>query len=356
MHAAPGAAAAAGLGIAAAMKAASFGTAVHAATVAGRGLADAQVAAQKLEALVLLQCRGNGDLRVHVLVLHEGCDVVEGEGDGGVVVQQEAVGGRRVVVHHQLLHPSQHLVVDGLGVVAIVPVHGADAIQLLHAEDRAEVVGDLLQALLVLLVNHQEGDGLSDELELLPGVAHPLLAGAVDPGLHFCQPRFHVLPVGEAAALPPQQQLVEQLHVHEAEELLEQLLHQEGGHVVALQRFQQLVEHPQNVAPVRAQLHVRGSGLGGGPGAGGGGAAGAAGGGCAGRVDAGRQLGGDLLLHVVAQHGEDLLHERVQLLLEQQRRVLGFHLAETAGSPAMNGCDAVHCGCAPRRTPLPAEE
>lgn len=34
----------------------------------------------------------------------------------------------------------------------------------------------------------------------------------------------------------------------------------------------------------------------------------------------------------------------------------GPRLAETAGSPAMNGCDAVHCGCAPRRTPLPAEE
>ena len=38
------------------------------------------------------------------------------------------------------------------------------------------------------------------------------------------------------------------------------------------------------------------------------------------------QLGRDLLLHVVPQHGEDLLHKRVQLLLEEQRRVLGLHL------------------------------
>ena len=45
-----------------------------------------------------------------------------------------------------------------------------------------------------------------------------------------------------------------------------------------------------------------------------------------GGVDAGGQLRRDLLLDVVAQHGEDLLHKRVQLLLEQQRRVLGLHL------------------------------
>ena len=45
-----------------------------------------------------------------------------------------------------------------------------------------------------------------------------------------------------------------------------------------------------------------------------------------GGVDAVRQLGVDILLDVVPQHGEDLLHECVQLLLEQQRRVLGLHL------------------------------
>ncbi len=54
-------------------------------------------------------------------------------------------------------------------------------------------------------------------------------------------------------------------------------------------------------------------------------------GGRARRVDAGGQLRRDLLLHVVAQHGEDLLHERVQLLLEQQRRVLGLHLRARLG-------------------------
>jgi hypothetical protein len=43
------------------------------------------------------------------LFVHKVLDVVEGEGDGGVVVQQEGVAGRRVVVHHQLLHPPQHL-------------------------------------------------------------------------------------------------------------------------------------------------------------------------------------------------------------------------------------------------------
>lgn len=49
---------------------------------------------------------------------------------------------------------------DGLGVVAIVPVHGGDAVQLLHAQHGAQVVGDLLQRLLVLLVDHQESHRL----------------------------------------------------------------------------------------------------------------------------------------------------------------------------------------------------
>ncbi len=35
-----------------------------------------------------------------------------------------------------------------------------DAVELLHTEDRAEIVGDLLQALLVLLVDDQEGHSL----------------------------------------------------------------------------------------------------------------------------------------------------------------------------------------------------
>jgi len=66
------------------------------------------------------------------------------------------VGSRSVVVHHELLHAAQHLVGHRLRVVAVVPVHGADPVQLLYAENWAQVIGDLLQRLLVLLVNHQE--------------------------------------------------------------------------------------------------------------------------------------------------------------------------------------------------------
>ena len=42
----------------------------------------------------------------------------------------------------------------------VVPVHGADAVQLLHAEHGAQIRGDLLQRLVVLLVDDQEGDSL----------------------------------------------------------------------------------------------------------------------------------------------------------------------------------------------------
>ena len=103
---------------------------------------------------------GGGDAH---LVLHELLDVIQGEGDGGVIIQQEGVAGGCVVVHHQLLHAAQHVVGDRLSVVAVVPVHGGDAVQLLHAQHRAEVVGDLLQRLLVLLVDHQEGHRLRSQ-------------------------------------------------------------------------------------------------------------------------------------------------------------------------------------------------
>jgi len=87
------------------------------------------------------------------------------------------------------------------------------------------------------------------------------------------------------------------------------------------------VESGRTPAPARSgsgSLTWRSSGC---AGAGGGaGAAARARGGGPRRVDARRQLARDLLFHVVAQHREDLLHERVQLLLEQQRRVLGLHL------------------------------
>ena len=45
-------------------------------------------------------------------------------------------------------------------------------------------------------------------------------------------------------------------------------------------------------------------------------------------VNACRQLRRDLLLHVVSEHGEDLLYKGVQLLLEQQSWVLGLHLTK----------------------------
>ena len=94
---------------------------------------------------------------------------------------------------------------------------------------------------------------LANVAELIPGLANPVLAGGVDPVLHLCQARLDVLAVAEAAALAAQQQLVEQLHVDEGKELLEQLAHQEGGHVRLLELRQQRVQDAQDVAPVRAQ-------------------------------------------------------------------------------------------------------
>ena len=94
---------------------------------------------------------------------------------------------------------------------------------------------------------------LADVAELIPGLAHPLLARRVDPVLHLSQASLDVLPVAEGAALPPQQQLVEELHIHEAEQLLEQLADEEGGDKGALQGLQQAVEDLQDVPPVRAQ-------------------------------------------------------------------------------------------------------
>ena len=44
----------------------------------------------------------------------------------------------------------------------------------------------------------------------------------------------------------------------------------------------------------------------------------------------------DALLDVVTQHREDLAHRRVELLLEEQRRVLGRDLLEAAGVAAVD--------------------
>ena len=66
---------------------------------------------------------------------------------------------------------------------------------------------------------------LSDVAQFIPGLASPILASRVDPVLYFSQACLDVLPIAEAAALAPQQQLVEQLNIHKAEQLLEQLAH-----------------------------------------------------------------------------------------------------------------------------------
>mmetsp|Transcript_5600 Transcript_5600/g.17017 ORF Transcript_5600/g.17017 Transcript_5600/m.17017 type:complete len:236 (-) Transcript_5600:215-922(-) len=56
-----------------------------------------------------------------------------------------------------------------------------------------------------------------------------------------------------------------------------------------------------------------------------------------GRVDAVGEHRRDGALHVVAHEREDLLHKRVQLLLEQQRRVLGLYCAEASHAAAVDG-------------------
>lgn len=71
---------------------------------------------------------------------------------------------------------------------------------------------------------------LADVAQLIPGLAGPVLASGVDPVLHLCKACLHILTIAEAAALAPQQQLVEQLHVHKAEELLEELAYLQQAH------------------------------------------------------------------------------------------------------------------------------
>ena len=63
-----------------------------------------------------------------------------------------------------------------------------------------------------------------------------------------------MLAVAEGAALPPEQQLVEEVHVDAAEQLLEQLPHQEGGYLGPLQVAQQLVEDVEDGHPMLAGL------------------------------------------------------------------------------------------------------
>lgn len=76
----------------------------------------------------------------------------------------------------------------------------------------------------------------------------------MDPILHLCQPRLDIFPVAERAALPAQQQLVEELHIDKGEELLEELSDQKRRDVVAAQGVEEGVKHAQDLAPVGAQL------------------------------------------------------------------------------------------------------
>lgn len=54
------------------------------------------------------------------------------------------------------------------------------------------------------------------------------------------------------AGLEGEHYLVEELHIHEVEELLEQRVHQWLGHVVVLQLHQQVIQELQNVCPCTA--------------------------------------------------------------------------------------------------------
>lgn len=77
-------------------------------------------------------------------------------------------------VEADMIPLSTHLWRHTVCAVLVVPVHGTDPVQLLDAEDGAEVVGNLVQGLLWLLVDHEEAYGLPDVLELVPGGARVL--------------------------------------------------------------------------------------------------------------------------------------------------------------------------------------
>ena len=65
-------------------------------------------------------------IAVHVyLVLHEIGNVIKGERNAGVVIQQEAVACSCVVVNHQLLHSPQHFMTHCLSAISVIPVHCA---------------------------------------------------------------------------------------------------------------------------------------------------------------------------------------------------------------------------------------
>ena len=138
----------------------------------------------------------------------------------------------------------------------------------------------------------------------------------MDPVLQFRQASLDVLSVAERAALAAQQELVEELDVDESEDLLEELSDQELGHVCVLHELKQTLHEVDDRGPVGAQGRASPAGL----------LVSSACRTCPWGVDAVVQSGSNVLLDVVPQQAENLLHECVELLLEQEGRVLCLHL------------------------------
>mmetsp|Transcript_6823 Transcript_6823/g.22643 ORF Transcript_6823/g.22643 Transcript_6823/m.22643 type:complete len:862 (-) Transcript_6823:1898-4483(-) len=168
-------------------------------------------------------------------------------------------------------------------------------------------------------MDDEERHRLADKAQLLGRGADALLAGVVEPVLELGEPGFDVLAVREGAALAAEQEGVEELHVDEGEDLGEELAHEEARDVVLPHHLAQLLERLEDCAPVGAERRAVRRG-----------AARRAPlrrpAGALRRLDALPELRRDLLLDVVAEHPVNLLHERRELLLEEERRVLSLHL------------------------------
>ena len=78
------------------------------------------------------------------LIIHSALNLIQREGDGRVIIQEERMRGSRLIVMHQLLHFAQNIMTHCLCAVSVIPIHSTDAIQLLHTEIGAQITGDLL--------------------------------------------------------------------------------------------------------------------------------------------------------------------------------------------------------------------
>ena len=84
-------------------------------------------------------------------------DTGSAHGIDGCHIQKHASGVLHGVSTHGVLIPVR----CRMGLKSHIELHSLpDTIQLLHAQHWAQVIGDLLQILLVLLVDDQEGDSL----------------------------------------------------------------------------------------------------------------------------------------------------------------------------------------------------